>query len=111
MNVGILIFYKKNGFDQLRTFPKWSEIEELIPNRLFRKKFHMAKFQFELLTRKIADTIGDDVFRSEISDIDGFLCGECKVAIALRVLFGGSYADIVGHVFGVKSIQTIYEVF
>ena len=71
----------------------------------------MTKFQFELLTQKIADTIGDDVFWSESSDIEGFLCGECKVAIALRVLFGGSYADIVGHVFGVKSIQTIYDVF
>ena len=26
-------------------------------------------------------------------------------------MFGGSYADIFGHLFGVKSIQTIYDVF
>ena len=71
----------------------------------------MTKFQFELLTQKMADTIGDDVFWSESSDIEGFLCGECKDAIALWVLIGGSYADIVGHIFGVKSIQTIYDVF
>ena len=78
-----------------------------------------------MLCRSIENGVGPRNFLSEIFIVNemshnpmyrahedttgGFICGEIKVAVTLRLLAGGSYLDIA-HIFGV-SYSTTYEIF
>ena len=94
---------------------KWSEINQHISNRHFRRMFCMDRELFKLLYRKIISHTGDRKFKSEeyidaFLDIPydvynsreiimhrvhaetsgGYICGEVKLAITLRLLAGGN---------------------
>ncbi|KAL7544648.1 hypothetical protein ACHAWF_008022 [Thalassiosira exigua] len=89
-------------------YPTWEELEGELSDPYFRRKYRMTKAQFRLLCDKIKAKVGEDEFRSENKR---GLCGYIRVAIGLRFLFGGSYLDLVGRAYGVKSIQSIYTYF
>lgn len=86
---------------------RWDLFVDRIPAKHFRRMFRMTLTAFETLCVKICEAIGRDVFRPEIDmpDTDRTIppiCGEVKVAVAIRMLAGGSYLDIVG-IFDVSS--------
>ena len=92
----------------------WMQYMERMKHKLFRKRFRMSKDCFNKLCRKIIRGVGESEFKSEsflaeqcnrnskIRNImiahkgtsGGFICGELKLAIALRILAGGSYLDV-----------------
>jgi hypothetical protein len=70
----------------------------------------MSKESFSRLCRQICDTVGEDVFRSEtyldcanpISQLQsahevlgGYILGEVKLAMTIRMLAGASYLDLM----------------
>ena len=97
--------------DEPPTFPSWSSIRDETSNLLFRRKFRMTKEQFQELCNKIKDTIGENNFRPEGSCSDFYVCGEIRTAIALRMLCGGSYLDLLGRAYGVIGLKSIYRYF
>ena len=92
----------------------WMQYMDRMKDKLFRKRFRMSKDCFKKLCRKIIKGVGESEFKSErflaeqcnrnskIRNImiahketsGGFICGELKLAIALRILAGGSYLDV-----------------
>ena len=93
---------------------------------MFEKQFRMTKDCFHVLARRIEDAVGSSEFKSDsylrsgVNDkgiksnnrikiiheankkaTGGFISGEVKLAITLRILSGGSYLDIadIFHVF------------
>ena len=95
---------------------KWSAFQAKLSDRQFRRYFRMERECFFLLCRKIEGIVGLDVFKSEeyLEDLNmdftrsgkakmflahskstgGFICGEIKIALSLRLLAGGSYLDL-----------------
>ena len=71
----------------------------------------MSKCTFRVLCAKICSKVGIRVFKPETHCQQHHVCGEVRVAIGLRILFGASYLDLVGWAFGVVSIQSIYNFF
>ena len=110
-------YYKKRKFRdedifvEPPIFPTWTEICDEISDFIFRKKFRMSKTQFSDLCSEISKSIGIDNFRPEGHCYDFEACGEIRTAIALRMLCGGSYLDMLGRAFAVKSISTVYRFF
>lgn len=99
----------------------WQNFQSLLTNRQFRRYFRMSRECFALLANKIEQNVGAEVFKSEEyltrlkSDPNfsyalfnkqknllaahehttgGFISGEVKLAITLRMLAGGSYLDL-----------------
>ena len=97
---------------------QWSELQERISDIHFRRMFRMTRLCFDLLCQKIIAAVGESGFKSE-AYIDAFLegdsfifdrskqmhqaqkltsggyvSGEIKLAIALRLLAGGSSLDL-----------------
>ena len=90
--------------------PSWSSLFNSTSNRVFRRMFRMKKKSFIKLCDKICAKVGEDKFLPEehiknqenwqktnaATDHKGGLTpGEMKVAIALRMLAGASYLDLL----------------
>ena len=95
----------------------WSQFNERVTDKHFRRMFRMSRDCFDLLCCAIISRVGEKQFKSE-SYLDsflrdesiknkssmmhnahmhtsgGFISGEVKLAIALRMLAGGSAMDI-----------------
>ena len=99
--------------------PTWDEVNKCISNSHFRKMFCMSRHCFQILCNKICASIGEPSFKSEAfisSFLDkpnrisydksclmyyahlvtsgGYISGEVKVAITLRLLAGGDALDL-----------------
>eukprot|EP00956_Cyclotella_meneghiniana_P038219 scaffold150376_cov62-Cyclotella_meneghiniana.AAC.3 len=92
----------------------WWRFRNSMSSNRFKRYFRMSKECFELLCEKIIENEGDDVFKSEDylneqlynggresnlmrahqETTGGFICGEIKLALTLRLLAGGSYLDL-----------------
>ena len=90
---------------------KWSHLNQRISEKQFRRMFRMTRDCFSELCNLIKTKVGEKEFKSE-SYIDGFLVdkdsmymthaktsggyisGEVKVGIALRILAGGNPYDL-----------------
>ena len=105
----------------------WDDFSADLTERQFRQYFRMSRECFDLLCTKIKINVGEEVFKSEeylrkllsaltppesvaeaqmrnmfqthYMHTGGFICGEIKLAITLRMLAGGSYLDL-GLIFG-----------
>lgn len=118
-----------------RTFRQrktWSDFQTKLTDRQFRRYFRMSRECFDELSRKIVLNVGEDVFKSEeylceLLEVDdrkcvtaslarahalstgGFISGEIKLALTLRLLAGGSYLDL-GLLFEIGTSYA-YEIF
>jgi DDE superfamily endonuclease len=67
----------------------------------FRRMFRMKEESFNLLCKKLMERVGVEKFQPEEPDNTAPnrtippICGEVKVAVALRILAGGSYLDLI----------------
>jgi hypothetical protein len=102
----------------------WSEFRDSIDNLVFRRMFRMSKSTFGRLCEKICETVGEEDFRPEefvqsgaylprLQNANnyngGFISGNLKVAIAVWLLAGASYLDLM---FGFSiSRATLYREF
>ena len=107
----------------------WSNVSSRISDVQFRRMFRMSRECFGTLCHKIACAVGDRQFKSE-SYIDaylrgkdlmfdahectsgGYISGETKVAVTLRILAGGDSYDL-GVIFDITSKhceKILYEV-
>ena len=99
---------------------KWSEINLRISDRHFRRMFRMTRPCFDLLCQKIISHIGESSFKSEeyidafldlpndtfstckrirmhqahVATSGGYVSGEAKLGITLRMLAGGDSLDL-----------------
>jgi hypothetical protein len=88
----------------------WSTFADNFSDRIFRRMFRMSRESFEVLCSLIESCVGEEVFKSErylagrwgstatdaaTNAMGGFLSGEMKVAMTIRLLAGGSYLDIL----------------
>ena len=85
--------------------------------------FRMPRDSFMTLVETIEESVGKGVFKSELwleerkgpithaatGAIGGFVCGEIKLALTLRMLAGASYLDLLNQ-YGVSS-RALYEYF
>ncbi len=83
----------------------WTTFSGSFSDRIFRRMFRMSRDSFEELCRLIETNVGEEVFKSEIylanragtatdaarNAVGGFISGEMKVAMTIRLLAGGSY--------------------
>ena len=89
----------------------WATINERISDRHFRRMFRMTRDCFSLLCQRIIVEVGGKEFKSEayiaaffkgkdpmydanVKATGGYISGEVKVAIALRLLAGGDALDL-----------------
>jgi hypothetical protein len=119
---------KKNFFPRYRA-PRlarktWNEYCESLDDTTFRRMFRMSKELFQRLCDKICNHVGEELFRPQsflqsgnyllqlmaANDYHGgFISGELKLAITIRMLAGGSYLDLM---FGFSiSRSTLYREF
>lgn len=108
----------------------WESFSSSVNDSHFRRMFRMPRDCFENLCNVIEGRVGERIFCSEkfikkqlvdgkgkLANIfrahqktsGGFVCGEVRLAITLRMLAGGSYLDI-SYVFGV-SYNHAYKIF
>ena len=110
----------------------WSSFEHRLTDKQFRRYFHMERACFFYLCDRIIANVGEADFKSEeylqhmkcgyvVEDKDinilhaheqstgGFVSGEVKLALTLRLLGGGSYMDLA-LLFDV-GFSTAYEIF
>ena len=116
---------------------RWHEFQTSLSERNFRRMFRMSKSCFKELCDDIINAVGEDVFKGEdyIKDIleghqesmsretakrrrlykcqkaasGGYICGEVKLAITLRLLAGASYLDLAA-LYSV-GFSVVYEIF
>ena len=110
---------------------RWEDFSTSLTDRQFRRYFRMPRECFDLLCKKIRANVGEDKFKSEeyledltnslapapdsiatcrlrrlakahLNHTGGWISGEVKLAITLRMLAGGSYLDL-GLIFGTGS--------
>ena len=98
--------YAQRKANTTRRFATLEDIRNSTSDRLFRLKFRMSKDEFELLCDKIKDAVGEEKFANKRG-----APGEIRSLIALRMLCGGSYLDLLGRAYGVESIQSIFNYF
>ena len=96
----------------------WNGFQDRLSDRQFRRYFRMSRECFQQLCNKIEDNVGSDDFKSErylrelrlglnsfqlnkkkmekahTDSTGGFISGEIKLALTLRLLAGGSYLDL-----------------
>jgi len=99
----------------------WKQFRDSLSDRIFRRMFRMSKECFEKLTQDIINAVGEEEFKSEEylntklhverDDVSasnkrkrmfhahsytsgGYICGEVKLALTLRLLSGASYLDV-----------------
>ena len=119
----------------------WSEFKASISDSHFRRMFRMPKEWFDDLCKRIETAVGQEEFKSEefisteLNDTKmnmsstskkrrmfyahsqtsgGYICGEVKVAIALRLLAGASYLDLAafycfGFTYGYEIFHYVIE--
>ena len=116
----------------------WDQFRDSLSSRQFRRMFRMEKSCFEELCNVIIDEVGEKEFKSQLyintvlnvpqeqvatprlkrmrsmyhaqrATSGGYICGEVKVAITLRLLSGGSYLDLAA-LYNV-GYSHIYEIF
>ena len=89
----------------------WHDFNQRITDDHFRRMFRMDRDTFDSLCQHIIDKIGANKFRSEgyLSEggmseaktyaaqqhTGGYIAGEIKVAVFIRLLSGGSYLDLI----------------
>ena len=101
----------------------FSKFRDYLSDRQFRKMFRMSKTCFEELCDVIRENVGEDEFNSEDhldfnlsgnkrkmfraheQSTGGFISGEVKLALSLRLLSGGSYDDLA-IIYGVGESHT-----
>jgi hypothetical protein len=100
---------------------KFTDITQQFSERQFQRTFRMQRRYFYKLSATISRTIGDDEFKSETTtrewtktsfptDFDGgYISGELRLGIFLRMLAGSSYLDLF-MIFGVSN-SSIYNCF
>jgi hypothetical protein len=103
---------------RFRQRKSWAEFQSGLTDRQFRRYFRMSRECFQLLCDRIEANVGEEEFKSEEylknlkhTDIEsekkkvnlmyaheastgGFVSGEIKLALTLRLLAGGSHLDI-----------------
>jgi hypothetical protein len=104
-----------------RQHRSWQQFQSLLTDRQFRRYFRMSRECFALLANKIEQNVGTGVFKREEylerlkcdpnfpealfnnqknllaaheHNTGGFISGEVKLALTLRLLAGGSYLDL-----------------
>ncbi len=115
----------------------WAAFQNRLTDRQFRRYFRMERECFEYLCERIIENVGEREFKSEnylhdlkkgdanVIDSDnlrhtnilhahenstgGFVSGEVKLALTLRLMAGGSYLDLA-LLFDV-GFSTAYEIF
>ena len=115
----------------------WASFQDNLTDRQFRRYFRMERECFDYLCQRIIENVGEREFKSEdylrdfsngdanVVDSDqlhqtnilhahekttgGFVSGEVKLALTLRLLAGGSYMDLA-LLFDV-GFSTAYEIF
>ena len=107
----------------------WSYVDDILSDRQFRRMFRMTRECFDLLVDKIKISIGEKRFKSEsyidcflnhpgqmqyanVRTTGGFISGETKLGITLRLLAGGDALDL-GLIFDISSnwcLVILYEV-
>lgn len=100
----------------------FSELLDCINDTLFRRMFRMKKSWFITLTQKIEEKVSPAIFKSEkylasqvsrthaaTATVGGFISGEIKLALTIRMLAGASYLDLM-MVYGITS-TSIYRSF
>jgi DDE superfamily endonuclease len=93
--------------------PSWDHFSGRISDTHFRRMFRMSRDAFGLLCGTICHRIGEATFKPEASlpqnaRTNQTVASEIKVAVAIRMLAGGSYLDI-GPLFDV-SIGHLYYI-
>ena len=82
--------------------------QQKLSTKQFRRYFRMERYCFNLLVATIKDNAGEENFKSEqyIQNLEsnihtahkkstgGYISGEIKLALTLRLLAGGSYLDL-----------------
>ena len=108
--------------------PTWRSFVDRISEDHFRRMFRMHLRSFERLCDDICHTVTEDVFRPEhyllnggmngrrgnagLQHQGGYIAGEIRAAISLRLLAGGSYLDLVPLFDVVKSeVYTSFDMF
>ena len=103
--------------------PTWESFTSRISAKVFRKMFRMTLPTLSRLCGKIATSVGSKAFKSEFIEdsslldlpaqaleaIGGFIPGELKMAILLRLLAGACYVDMIA-LFHVSEIS-VWNVF
>ena len=89
----------------------WSSVDLMLNERQFRRMFRMTRECFALLCEKIKISVGESVFKSQVyidtfldypgsmhtancETTGGFISGETKLAITIRMLAGGDCMDL-----------------
>ena len=89
----------------------WSKVNERISNMQFRQMFRMTRDCFQMLCQEIESIVGEREFKAEsyinahLEGLDhmymankmtsgGYISGEIKLAIALRILAGADALDL-----------------
>jgi len=117
---------------RFRQRKSWAHFQYRLTGRQFRRYFRMSRVCFEYLCAKIEANVGVENFKSEEylreikagihgvraranffgaheSSTGGFISGEVKLALTLRLLAGGSYLDLALLFEAVQS--TVYYAF
>ena len=103
---------------RFRQRKSWSRFQYNMTDRQFRRYFRMSRECFHYLCEKIKENVGESEFKSESylqklgsgveksspqyqnfmkgheDSTGGFISGEIKLALTLRLLAGGSYLDL-----------------
>lgn len=94
---------------QFRTRCNWETWSAQISDTIFRRMFRMPRDSFNKLCGLIENAVGETVFQSEsylasrvlpttsaaMESIGGFVSGQFKMAVTLRLLAGASYLDLL----------------
>ena len=107
----------------------FSQVDNMLNDRQFRRMFRMTRECFALLSDKIKINVGESKFKSQVyidtflnypgsiyqancETTGGFISGEVKLAITIRLLAGGDCLDL-GVMFDISSAHCntiMYEV-
>ena len=97
----------------------WSDVNKRISNLHFRRMFRMTREFYNLLCSKTIAAVGERAFKSEayidvffkgknsmydaqVKTSGGYISGEVKLAVTLRLLAGGDSFDL-GVIFDISS--------
>ena len=110
---------------QKTPYLSWDDFSARLPDAQFRRTFRMGKNEFSTLCSRLCDKVTENVFKPEFlvqqrlfddrrtanasSYHGGLISGEFKVALAIRMLAGASYLDLV-LIFAVSSCS-VFNIF
>ena len=136
-NILLVMGQRKKGTAHERQKPfvyprkTFGQLSSTLSSLQFRRLFRMRQDSFEKLCDSVNDKIGERVFKAEewlcstegreliqkkrkeltlgTETLGGFISGEIKIAIMLRLMSGASYLDVL-LIFGV-STASLYNIF